>query len=58
MILAKENDAHVDDENGCIPDPRESDPESISVRTLNEMDHAVRNFELGNVADPTDPTDF
>ncbi|MEE8815994.1 MAG: hypothetical protein SOH60_05915 [Lachnospiraceae bacterium] len=51
MIPADENGAHADAENGCIP-------ESIFVRTLNEMDQAVRNFKFGNVADPADLTDF
>ena len=43
-------------ENGCIIlEPRElTIPESISARTLEDMDQAVRNFKVGNVSEPMD----
>lgn len=47
-------------ENGCILlQPRElTTPESISARTLNDMDQAIRNFRMGNVSEPVDLSDF
>lgn len=47
-------------ENGCIVlEPRElTTPESISTRTLDDMDEAIRNFKIGNVSDPVDLSDF
>jgi hypothetical protein len=47
-------------ENGCIIlEPRElTIPESISARTLDDMDQAIRNFKVGNVSEPVDLSDF
>lgn len=47
-------------ENGCIMlEPRElSAPETISERTLKDMDKAIRNFKLGKVSEPVDLSDF
>lgn len=33
-------------------------PKEISVKTLAGMDQEVRNFKLGKVSDPVDPSDF
>ena len=43
-------------DNGCILlKPRELViPKEISSRTLSSMDHAIRNFKLGQVSDPVD----
>ena len=47
-------------QNGCILlEPRElSVPDSISERTLREMDRAVANFEIGEVSGAIDLSDF
>lgn len=47
-------------DNGCIMlEPRElTVPESISARTLEDMDNAIRNFNAGNVSQPVDLSDF
>lgn len=47
-------------ENGCIMlEPRELVvPESISKRTLEEMDRAVANFRRGEVSSAIDLSDF
>ena len=47
-------------ENGCIIlEPRELiTPDSISARTLKEMDQSIQNFKLGKVSEPIDLSDF
>lgn len=47
-------------ENGCIMlEPRElTVPESISARTLEDMDRAIDNFRMGNVSEAIDLSDF
>jgi len=47
-------------QNGCILlEPRElTVPDSISARTLSDMDKAIGNFSLGNVSEPIDLSDF
>lgn len=47
-------------ENGCIMlEPRElTVPDSISVRTLEDMDRAIRNFKMGDVSPVVDLSDF
>lgn len=47
-------------ENGCILlEPRElAKPETISDKTLEAMDKAVRNYKQGKVSDPIDLSDF
>lgn len=47
-------------ENGCIMlEPRElTVPESISGRTLEDMDRAIENFKLNKVSEPIDLSDF
>ena len=47
-------------ENGCyIVEPRELViPETISARSLMEMDKAVENFKAGTVSPPIDLSDF
>lgn len=47
-------------ENGCIMlEPRElTVPDSISGRTLEEMDRAIENFKLNKVSEPIDLSDF
>lgn len=47
-------------ENGCIMlEPRElTVPESISARTLEDMDRAIDNFKMGNVSETIDLSDF
>ena len=47
-------------DNGCIMlEPRELRvPESISVRTLEDMDKAISNFKLGEVSTSIDLSDF
>lgn len=47
-------------QNGCIIlEPRELKvPESISKRTLNEMDKAIANFKKGDVSEAIDLSDF
>ena len=46
--------------NGCIIlEPRElTVPDSISARTLEDMDRAVENFKMNKVSDPVDLSDF
>lgn len=46
--------------NGCIIlEPRElTVPESISARTLSDMDRAVANFKKGDVSEAVDLSDF
>lgn len=46
--------------NGCIMlEPRELKvPESISARTLKDMDTAIANFQKGNVSEAVDLSDF
>lgn len=46
--------------NGCIIlEPRELVvPESVSARTLADMDHAVNNFKKGDVSPTIDLSDF
>ena len=47
-------------QNGCILlEPRElSVPDSISEKTLRDMDRAVANFEIGEVSGAIDLSDF
>ena len=47
-------------DNGCIMlEPRELRiPDSISARSLAEMDEAMKNFMAGCVSDPIDLSDF
>ena len=47
-------------ENGCIIlEPRElTIPETISRRTLEEMDRAVANYKAGILSEPIDLSDF
>ena len=47
-------------DNGCIVlEPRElTVPDSISAKTLSDMDDAVKNFKAGVVSDPVDLSDF
>lgn len=47
-------------DNGCIMlEPRElTVPESISKRTLEDMDRAISNFKMGNVSEAIDLSDF
>lgn len=47
-------------QNGCIVlEPRElKPPQTLSARTLREMDTAVANFKLGKVSEPIDLSDF
>ena len=47
-------------ENGCIMlEHRElATPETISERTLEDMDQAIRNFKRGKVSAPIDISDF
>ena len=46
--------------NGCIIlEPRElTVPESLSARTLKDMDRAIANFKKGNVSEAVDLSDF
>lgn len=46
--------------NGCIMlEPRELIiPDSISGRTLEDMDRAIENFKMKKVSDPIDLSDF
>lgn len=46
--------------NGCIIlEPRElTVPDSISARTLEDMDRAVENFKMNKVSEPVDLSDF
>ncbi len=47
-------------DNGCIMlEPRElTIPDTISEKTLHDMDKAINNFKLGNVSDTIDLSDF
>ncbi len=47
-------------QNGCIMlEPRELKvPETISARTLADMDAAIKNFNNGNVSTAVDLSDF
>ena len=47
-------------ENGCIMlEPREPTvPDSLSGRTLEEMDQAIENFKLNKMSEPIDLSDF
>ena len=47
-------------DNGCIMlEPRElTVPESISARTLEDMDKAISNFKMENVSEAIDLSDF
>ncbi|SEA95730.1 hypothetical protein SAMN05216349_1663 [Oribacterium sp. KHPX15] len=47
-------------DNGCIIlEPRElTVPDSISTRTLEDMDKAIRNFKMGEVSPEIDLSDF
>lgn len=47
-------------ENGCIIlEPRElSVPDSISAKTLKDMDKAIANFKQGNASQVIDLSDF
>ena len=47
-------------DNGCIVlEPRElTVPESISARTLEDMDRAISNFKMGEVPPAVDLSDF
>lgn len=46
--------------NGCIMlEPRElSVPDSISAKTLADMDQAIKNFKRGDVSSAIDLSDF
>ncbi len=46
--------------NGCIVlEPRELKiPESVSARTLKDMDRAIANFRKGEVSEAIDLSDF
>jgi len=47
-------------QNGCIMlEPRElTTPESISAKTLEDMDKAIENFKAGQISQPIDLSDF
>ena len=47
-------------DNGCIMlEPRElTVPDSISARTLEDMDRAISNFKMGEVSPAVDLSDF
>ena len=47
-------------DNGCIMlEPRElTVPDSISDRTLEDMDKAISNFKMGKVSETVDLSDF
>lgn len=47
-------------ENGCIMlEPRELvAPDTISARTLEDMDKAISNFKMGDVSPAIDLSDF
>ncbi len=53
MVVIKEYD------NGCIIlEPRElTVPDSISAKTLQDMDNAIKNFKVGDVSQPIDLSD-
>lgn len=47
-------------DNGCIMlEPRElTVPDSISDRTIEDMDKAISNFKMGKVSETVDLSDF
>ncbi len=47
-------------DNGCIMlEPRElTVPDSISAKTLEDMDRAISNFQMGKVSEEIDLSDF
>lgn len=47
-------------QNGCIIlEPRElTVPDSISSRTLEDMDRAIENFKINKVSEPIDLSEF
>ena len=47
-------------DNGCILlEPRElTVPDTISCRTLEQIDNAIKNFKIGNVSEAIDLSDF
>lgn len=47
-------------QNGCIVlEPRElTTPESISAKTLEDMDKAIENFKSGQISQPIDLSAF
>lgn len=47
-------------DNGCIMlEPRElTVPDSISAKTLEDMDRAIQNFNMGKVSETIDLFDF
>lgn len=47
-------------QNGCIMlEPRElTTPESISAKTLADMDKAIKNFKSGQISQPIDLSTF
>ncbi len=47
-------------DNGCIMlEPRElTVPDSISAKTLEDMDRAIQNFNMGKVSETIDLSDF
>lgn len=47
-------------DNGCIMlEPRElTVPDSISNRTIEDMDKAISNFKMGKVSETVDLSDF
>ncbi len=47
-------------ENGCILlEPRELTlPDTISSKTLEQIDKAINNYKLGDVSEPIDLSDF
>ena len=47
-------------DNGCIMlEPRElTVPDSISAKTLEDMDRAISNFQIGKVSEEIDLSDF
>ena len=59
MEAMKDYVAHLDNEKRIILEPRElAVPESISARTLADMDRAVSNFKKGDVSLAIDLSDF
>lgn len=58
--LLQNDTIEIDKNDGCIMlEPRElTVPESISARTLEDMDKAINNFKMGNVSETIDLSDF
>lgn len=58
-LIFHDNDVKEYD-NGCIIlEPRElTVPDSISTRTLEDMDRAISNFKKGEVSSVVDLSDF